>query len=114
MKEPRGRAETEITYTFSIQVIKSPTSVQATDFINDIKPSQQSFIVQIRIIDDTVPGEAETFQVLVSNILNKPQFKLGTHSSATITINDYDSELIKREGGTEGRKEGGREGELKR
>ena len=123
MKEPRGRAETEITYTFSILAITSPTARQATvnvDFIltspgatsfyNEIKPSQQSFILPIRIIDDTVPEEAETFQVLLSNVPNELPFKLGTHSSATITIIDYDSELIKREGGTEGRKEGRREG----
>ena len=119
MKEPRGIAETEITYTFSIQVITSPTAGKAKKFVdfvlpsrfnNDIKPSQQSFILQIIILDDTVPEEAETFQVLLSNVPNELQFKLGTYSSATITIIDYDSELIKREGGTEGRKERRREG----
>ena len=119
MKEPRGIAETEITYTFSIQAITSPTAGQATenvDFvltspgetssINDIKPSQQNLTAFIRIADDTVPEGAETFKVLLSNVQNKPQFRLGTYSSTTITILDNDSELT-----TKG---GWREGELKR
>ena len=108
-------SDTEITYTFSIQDITSTTAGQATaneDYIfisrgttstiNDITPNDQSFGVQIIIIDDGVPERNETFQLALSRARGKPQFKLGTYSSATITILDDDSELIMRGIGKEG------------
>ena len=111
LKEPRGKAETEITYTFSVQAITSPTAGQATadeDFIfissgtissmHDITTDQQSFDLRITLIDDGVPEGAETFQVLLSNVQDRPQFRLGTYSSVTVTILDDDSKLITREG----------------
>ena len=56
----------------------------------------------ITIIDDRVPEGNETFQLTLSSVPDKPQFKLGTYSSATITILDDDSELIMRGRGKEG------------
>ena len=119
VKEPRGTAETEITYTFSIEATPATGpggQTEATEgedytlgfglevIFFDISPESQTFAFIVLINDDDNPEGMESFQLVLSSVAGTQQFQQGMYTSTTVIILDDDREDEGREG------EGGREG----
>ena len=116
IKEPID-AETEIRYQFAVGAT-SVTATSPVDFtlktpdeqiLDFIDPEVQQLGLVVRIIDDALMEEIETFQLELF-VGEQPHFRLGNITRVTVTITDDDDECedegsVGREGGRREEKE---------
>ena len=118
VKEPRN-VETEIQYQFSV-LATDITATAPDDYtlvvrvpeqvLLFIEPQTQQVLISVRILDDALIEEIETFQLELF-VAEQPHFRLGSITRVTVTIIDDDK---REDEGREGWRERGRDGEGRR